>query len=171
MSSYFKGWRLKDTSQMVPTLTWTQMIFFVVFVTCCLLWANMLFATLIESYHNANDIAFIVVVTSCYPIVTGLLSSWYFNEPITNSMWMGMVWWVLVLRWLQEARAWRNKIAECPTSQMSMVLVWGFNWMWIKKNRKVKIKNTYLYLTRVIPEMAQKLTYRRYMVMKILFST
>jgi len=91
MSSYFKGWRLKDTSQMVPTLTWTQMIFFVVFVTCCLLWANMLFATLIESYHNANDIAFIVVVTSCYPIVTGLLSSWYFNEPITNSMWMGMV--------------------------------------------------------------------------------
>lgn len=88
---YLKGWRISETTQMASKMTWTQMVLFFAFVSCCLLWANMLFANLIDTHKNANDIAFIVVVTSCYPIVTGLLSSWYFGEPISTSMLMGMI--------------------------------------------------------------------------------
>jgi drug/metabolite transporter (DMT)-like permease len=88
---YLKGWRFQDSTQMISKVSWTHFILFFGFVLCCMLWSNMMFANLIDSHKNAADLSFIVVVTSCYPIVSGLLSSWYFNEPISSSMWMGMI--------------------------------------------------------------------------------
>jgi len=87
---YMKGWRLQDSSQFLTKTTWSQIILFFLFVICCMLWSNMMFANLVDSHNNANDLAFIVVVTSCYPIVTGLLSSWYYQEAISPSIWIGM---------------------------------------------------------------------------------
>lgn len=88
---YAKGWSPKQLSDIVHRTSWTSIALFVALVVFCMFWSNIQFANLMDSHHNARDITLIVIVTSCYPIVTGLLSSVYYDQPLSTNMWAGMV--------------------------------------------------------------------------------
>lgn len=91
MYLHAKGWSVSELSGIVQRTSWTTIALFVAMVICCMFWSNIMFANLMDSHDNARDITLIVIVTSCYPIVTGILSSLYYRQPLGTNMWAGMV--------------------------------------------------------------------------------
>lgn len=88
---YLRGWDIHEVQTIVHKSTWTSILLFIVFVGFCMLWSNILFASLIDRHQNAKDLSFIIIVTSCYPIVTSLAASMYYHEPLPFTTWLGML--------------------------------------------------------------------------------